>query len=715
MNTIKYCTLFLQRKLKSVQFQIWGYHDVTNEVYLIKDSKGKGYNTNPPIFTPTSNMSLEPYKITKQIDETLIQFNYTEGNRLAIRIFNKTIPFNKDEIENLYHLLKSIELEEIIKNKNNELKTLMKSMQSITSSLNLNDVLKSIIRHALNVIPAADVGYLMLYDHKQERLITKASVGFNDEIYNFQTKVYEAITGSVFADGQVRIFNSYDELNKAMYTYNISSENLETLLKAAPHPEGAICTPISIGEKRIGVMIIHQWKIKKKLMENDSSLLQSFADQAGLAIQNATYYTETKTRLKEITALSKQFREKNTQLMIRQEVHETLTMLLLKNKGIASLVNSLKTMMGQELTLFNCLENTFYSPKANEYYYFSVFEIKTIFSKKRQAVFVQPSDDNEKLFYLYPIYNGTVFFGCLMLRLSKPLSNTNQITLEQGSTVLALEFVKRQTSTKIYHRELYEQFKQLLSFKEPQQIRHRGREMGLPISAYWMIAILEIPNPLIRMHYLDIEIQHITAKINKELNSSENLICGFYNKIILLHPLFNQNDVKTVHRKLNTIKNDGKHFESPIFRGGLSTAYHGLENINKCYDEANNALTYVSKRNSTEITCYGDIGLDRLFLHHSSQEIDQFIDDTFSRFSPNNTHDKELEKTLMTYVDLNHSASRTAKALHIHINTFYQRLNKIEDLLELDLNNSEDVLKIQLACYLKKSQMIENNNKSSSR
>src|SRR5699024_4705407 len=118
---------------------------------------------------------------------------------------------------------------------------------------------------------------------------------------------------------------------------------------------------------------------------------------------------------------------------------------------------------------------------------------------------------------------------------------------------------------------------------------------------------------------------------------------------------------------------------------------------------------------STEITCYGDIGLDRLFLHHSSQEIDQFIDDTFSRFSPNNTHDKELEKTLMTYVDLNHSASRTAKALHIHINTFYQRLNKIEDLLELDLNNSEDVLKIQLACYLKKSQMIENNNKSSSR
>src|SRR5699024_7881034 len=137
---------------------------------------------------------------------------------------------------------------------------------------------------------------------------------------------------------------------------------------------------------------------------------------------------------------------------------------------------------------------------------------------------------------------------------------------------LALEFVKRQTSTKIYHRELYEQFQQLLSFKEPQQIRHRGREMGLPVSAYWMIAILEIPNPLIRMHYLDIEIQHITAKINKELNSSENLICGFYNKIILLHPLFNQNDVKTVHQKLNTIKNDGKHFESPIFRGGLSTA-----------------------------------------------------------------------------------------------------------------------------------------------
>jgi len=50
---------------------------------------------------------------------------------------------------------------------------------------------------------------------------------------------------------------------------------------------------------------------------------------------------------------------------------------------------------------------------------------------------------------------------------------------------------------------------------------------------------------------------------------------------------------------------------------------------------------------------------------------------------------------------LNQSAVETARKLHIHVNSFYQRMKRIEELLDLSLDDPEDMLKIQLACHLK--------------
>ena len=57
------------------------------------------------------------------------------------------------------------------------------------------------------MIPAADTGYLLLYDNEKDRLIPKAPIGFNDNIYKFQVRVGESITGKVFEDGIGRIYN----------------------------------------------------------------------------------------------------------------------------------------------------------------------------------------------------------------------------------------------------------------------------------------------------------------------------------------------------------------------------------------------------------------------------------------------------------------------------------------------------------------------------
>ncbi|PJN90457.1 PucR family transcriptional regulator [Bacillus sp. mrc49] len=60
-----------------------------------------------------------------------------------------------------------------------------------------------------------------------------------------------------------------------------------------------------------------------------------------------------------------------------------------------------------------------------------------------------------------------------------------------------------------------------------------------------------------------------------------------------------------------------------------------------------------------------------------------------------------LEETLLAYIHNDRSASITAKQLHIHVNTLYQRIKKIEEKLNVSLSTPDDLLKIQLACFLK--------------
>ncbi|WP_339228998.1 helix-turn-helix domain-containing protein [Oceanobacillus sp. FSL K6-2867] len=698
MNLEKYIAQYMKKEFSESSFQIWNYDAAVGNAQLLKD---RGREKSDSV--PECNPNIGCYYIKKGDVHTDLHFYYLKKHGIVLRIFKRIETVSNSVMEHLFYCLRSGVLEERLDTKTQEQKVLMESMHSISSSLNLDHVLKTIIRHALNVIPAADAGYLMIYNLKKQKLIPKAPVGFNDSIYQFQTRIGESITGKVFEDGKSRIYNSYEEIIAAMHAHLVLPENFQQIHLSSNGVEGAICVPVAIDANRIGVMIIHQCKLRKRLDQEDMMLLEGFATQAAIAIQNAQYYTETKEQLQQITNLSAQLKERNAQLQKRQEVHDTLTMLSLKNKGIHLLVEGMQNMMDRKVIFFNGLENDFYSVNENETAVFSVFEIRTLFSERRMDFYA--TTDKEACFYFYPIYNGEIFIGCLIIPLDTPISDFDRITLEQGSTVLALELVNRQTATKIYHRSVYEQFRKLLACEDRNRLIQYGKEMNLDINGYWMVAVLEIPKERVDLQYLDIHVHQLASRINSEIGDREKLVYGFYNKISLLVPLSNREEVNEIKAKLKTVRIQQNDKGSAIFRGGLSSVYKGLEFIRKCFDEANKTISYLSSRSSLEVIRYEEIGLDRLFLNQPSGDIEQFIQETLSPLTKENSRYKELEKTLLAYVEANRSPGKTAKLLHIHINTLYQRLQTIEELLGVDLNNSEDILKIQLACHLKQSQM----------
>lgn len=134
---------------------------------------------------------------------------------------------------------------------------------------------------------------------------------------------------------------------------------------------------------------------------------------------------------------------------------------------------------------------------------------------------------------------------------------------------------------------------------------------------------------------------------------------------------------------------------------GIGSLYLGLDHIAKSYNEADKALSFLITRQRWGIMHYQEIGVNRLFIHQTQEELLSFVNEVFQPLRNEKTKHQLLEETLLVYIEQNGSVGETAKQLHIHVNTLYQRLRKIEEKLTISFQNAEDVLKLQLACYLR--------------
>lgn len=103
----------------------------------------------------------------------------------------------------------------------------------------------------------------------------------------------------------------------------------------------------------------------------------------------------------------------------------------------------------------------------------------------------------------------------------------------------------------------------------------------------------------------------------------------------------------------------------------------------------NNLVLFSKVRTETAlVTMAAD---KRLAIHENTvAKLKKFDDD----------HKSDLLYTLQTYIDSNMNTSLTARTLYIHRNTLLFRLKKIEDLLEVNLNDIDTIFFLKMALLL---------------
>ena len=137
---------------------------------------------------------------------------------------------------------------------------------------------------------------------------------------------------------------------------------------------------------------------------------------------------------------------------------------------------------------------------------------------------------------------------------------------------------------------------------------------------------------------------------------------------------------------------------------GIGNDYEDLNLMKHSYNEAQMVIESLSCEGTNEaIKKYRDIGVYGLLFSITNKKIlENYYKEVLGPIIENEKKNKEVSfiRILDMYLKENCNLTLAAEKLYLHRNTLTYRIKKIEQLLNCDLHNFEDCLKIKMALYI---------------
>lgn len=164
-----------------------------------------------------------------------------------------------------------------LKREVDELQTLTHLGKSINRSLNLNNVLTSVVDIAVDLTDAEE-GSLLLLDESTNELYIRASRNFQEEfVRTFRLPTEDSLAGTVIQSGKPVVLD----------------ESTPQKIKTSYLVQSLVYVPIHMGGQVIGVLGVDNRSKGRSFNERDVKLMSAIAEYAAAAIENARLYTNT--------------------------------------------------------------------------------------------------------------------------------------------------------------------------------------------------------------------------------------------------------------------------------------------------------------------------------------------------------------------------------------------------------------------------------------
>ena len=171
-----------------------------------------------------------------------------------------------------------------------EMETLSAVTTALTRSLDLDQVLQSIVDSATRLVSASTGGVIHLADETAGKLIPRATSAEVNIQEKLEMSIGEGIAGLVMQER--RLINVPDVGEDARFL---------TIDIAAPK-KSLLTAPLMMGNRCLGTISLHSSEINA-FTSDDERLLSTLASQAAIAVENARLYEKVTERMIEATLL----------------------------------------------------------------------------------------------------------------------------------------------------------------------------------------------------------------------------------------------------------------------------------------------------------------------------------------------------------------------------------------------------------------------------
>ncbi|MEU7279865.1 GAF domain-containing protein [Streptomyces sp. NPDC045431] len=552
-----------------------------------------------------------------------------------------------------------------------ELSALFETAHDLAGLRDLDAVLRAIVQRARSLL-GTEVAYLSLNDPAAGDTYMRVTEGsVSARFQQLRLGMGEGLGGLVAQTARPYVTESYFDDDRFRHTRAIDSGVRDEGLVAI------LGVPLMLGSQVIGVLFAADRRAR--VFEREQiALLGSFAAHAAVAIDTANLLAETRTALAELERANAIIRAHSGVIERASDVHDRLTELVLRGGGVQDVAAALAEVLGGTVE----------------------FTEGPLPAAHGDGHAVRHGDD-----WVAAVSAGGEVFGALVVHGHPHLDPVDRRTLERAAMVTSLLLLARRSAGEAEQRVRGELLDDLLDApdRDRRLLKERAARLRTDFDAPHAVLAARIDRPAPGSVERDgADRQRLWSAASHLAATRHGLASARDGGTVLLLPLGPDDTAADLARQV--ARHLGGTLREPVTVGASSPVDAPATRpgaISAAYAEARRCLEALRLLGrSGEGAAAQDLGFLGLLLA-DTRDIAGFVTRTIGQvIAYDRRRGTDLVRTLGAYFASGMSPARTKDALHVHVNTVAQRLDRIGCLLGPDWQSPPRALEIQLALRL---------------
>ncbi|GIE85543.1 transcriptional regulator, CdaR family [Actinoplanes regularis] len=564
-----------------------------------------------------------------------------------------------------------------------ELSALYDTAGDLAGLRDVDAVLRAIVHRARTLLNV-DVSYMTLND--SERGDTYMRVTDGSVAASFQRLRLEpgaglgglvALTGAPYATANYPTDSRFK--HKADIDHGVTEEGLVAILGV----------PMRLGSSVIGVLFAAD-RAERPFARDEVDLLQSLAAHAAVALDTARLLSETQAALAELSAANAVIRAHSESVERAAAAHDRMTAVVLRGGQVDEVAADLVDVLHGTLLVIDAQGRTLATASTPGYAADLPQPAATLVEEAVAASRGRGGTVRRDELAIAAVVAGADDLGALVLHPAHPLTDADERILERGAQVTALLLLFRRTVAEAEAQVRGDLLDDLISrpVRDPQAVRTRAGRLGLDIDAPYVVVTAGDHNG----EGLG---QRAISWARTFAAARQGLAVAREGRIVLLLP---GEDAAAAARLVS--RDLGRTLSRSVTAGGAGPARRpdAVASTSLESGQCLSALVALGRGGSgggtTEL---GYVGL----LLGERRDVAAFVHGVVGPVIDYDTRrGTALVRTLEAYFEAGGGLTKAAEALHVHVNTVTQRLERIARLLGDDWHQPGRVLDLQLALRL---------------